>query len=50
MNYFSLFCNSYLVQFSTFIIGTPILRCTITALGIFRFVLVLFYGFLELKL
>jgi len=49
-NYFSLFCKSYLVQVSTFIIGTPILCCTITDLGIFSFFLVLFYGFLEMNL
>ena len=35
MNYFSLFCKSYLVLFLTFIIGTPILFCTTTYLGIF---------------
>jgi len=30
MNYFSSFYKSYLVLFLTFIIGTPILCCTIT--------------------
>jgi len=35
MNYLSLFCKSYLVLFLTFIIGTPILCCTITDLGFF---------------
>jgi len=36
MNYFILFCKSYLILFLTFIIGTPILCCTTTDLGIFR--------------
>ena len=35
MNYFKLFCKSYLVLFLTFILGTPILCCTTTDLGIF---------------
>jgi len=35
MNYFSLFCKTYLVPFLTFIIGTPILCCTTADLGIF---------------
>jgi len=39
MNYFSLFCKSYLGIFLTFIIGTPILCCTTTDLGIFGAVL-----------
>ena len=43
MNYFSLFCKSYLVLFLTFIIGTPILCCAITDLGIFGTVLGIFW-------
>jgi len=35
MNYFSLFCKSYLVLCLTFISGAPVLRCTTTDLGIF---------------
>jgi len=35
MNYFSLLYKLYLVPFLTFIIGTPILCCTITDLGFF---------------
>jgi len=42
MNYFNLFCKSYLVLFLTFIIGTPILCSTITDLGIFVTVLGIF--------
>jgi len=42
INYFSLFCKLYLVLFLTFIIGTPILRCTTTYLGIFGTVLEIF--------
>jgi len=42
INYFSLFCKSYSVLFLTFIIGTPILCCTITDLGFFGTVLGIF--------
>ena len=42
MNYFSLFCKSYLVLFLTFIIGTPILCFTTTDLGMFGTVLGIF--------
>jgi len=42
MNYFSLFDKSYLVLFLTFIIGTPLLCCTITDLGLFGTVLRIF--------
>jgi len=42
MNYFSLFCKSYLVLFLTFIIGIPILCCTVTGLGFFGTVLGIF--------
>jgi len=35
MNNFHLLCKSYLVLFLIFIIGTPILCCTTTDLGIF---------------
>jgi len=35
MNYFSCFCKSFLVLFLRIIIGTPILRCTITDLSYF---------------
>ena len=35
----SLFCESFLVLFLTFIIGTPILCCTTTNLGIFEQIL-----------
>jgi len=37
INCFSLFCKSYLVLFLKFFIGTPILCCTTTDLGIFMF-------------
>jgi len=37
MNYFSSFCQSYLVLFTTFITGTAILCCTITDLGCFSY-------------
>ena len=40
MNYFSLFCKSYLLIFSTFIM--PLLCCSSTDLGIFYTVLVIF--------
>jgi len=45
INYFSLFCKSYLVLFLTFIIRTPILCSTTTdlrILGIFGTVLRIF--------
>ena len=46
MNYFSLFCKSYLVLFFTFIIGTPILCCTTTYLGIFWYCYRDFWSFI----
>jgi len=42
MNDFRLFCKSYLVLCLTFIIGTPILCCAVTDLGIFGTVLGIF--------
>jgi len=42
MNHFSLFCKSYLIVFSTFIIGATILCCATTYLGIFGTVIGIF--------
>ena len=47
MNYFSLFCKSYLVLFLTLIIGTPILCSTITDLGIFWFLAIFGVSFVR---